>query len=234
VSSPVSRAEFARIAGVSAPAITKASKGQLAPACVADRIDLDHPAAKDYLAMKGRSLASPDRLTTKGRKGSMSTPAEPTPTAKGRRKVDSRSTAARRDDGRSKDIPIEKTEEFEQYADLTLRECVDRFGTFRAMLDMANVLKKIEDTRGRRLANDETEGHLVSREAVRTHIVGAMHAAFERLLRDVPRTISQRLYPLAKSGATLEQGETLARELVGSTLQPALDQSVRMVRKLGK
>lgn len=232
--SPVSRAEFARIAGVSAPAITKASKGLLAPACVADRIDLDHPAAKAYLKSKGRVLPSPDREAAKRKKRAPSAKPEPTKATLRALPEDARSTAVRRDDGRTKEIPIERTEEFERYADLTLRECVERFGTFRAMRDVAEVLKKIEDTRGRRLQNDETEGHLVSREAVRAHIVGAMQVAFERLLRDAPKSIVQRLFPMAKADGTLEEGEAVARELIGSTLKPALDQTIRAVRKLGK
>jgi len=235
VPSPVSRAEFARLAGVSAPAITKASKGPLAPACVADRIDVDHPAAKAYLASKGRSLPSPDRRETKSTKRGKAAPAQPTEPSPKRRKTDERSTAARRDDGRTKEVPIEKSEDFERYKHLTLEECVERFGTFRAMRDIAEVLKKIEDTRARRLQNDEREGHLVSRELVRTHIVGAMQVAFERLLRDAPRSLTQLLFALARAeGSSVEAGEKQAREIISSTLKPALDQTARAARKLGK
>jgi hypothetical protein len=222
------------MAGVSAPAITKASKGPLAPACIADRIDLDHPAAKAYLAAKRASAPSPDRRPTKTTKAPAPSPPRPTPRQKAAATGDARSTAARRDDGRTKEIPIEHTEEFEAYADLTLRDCVERFGTFRSMRDVAEVLKKIEDTRGKRLANDETEGHLVSREAVRTYVIGAIHAVLERLLRDTPRTVAQRLYVMAKSDTSLEDGEALARELLSATLKPAIEQASRAVGKLSK
>jgi hypothetical protein len=222
------------MAGVSAPAITKATKGPLAPACVADRIDVDHPAAKAYLATKRRDSASPARGGNKPAKRAAPATTRPTPSPKASPTGDSRSTAARRDDGRTKEIPIELTKEFEKYADLTLRDTVERFGTFRAMRDMAEVLKKIEDIRGKRLANDETEGHLVSREAVRTYIVGAIHSVLERLLRDTPRTVAQRLYVMAKSDAPLEDGEALARDLIGSTLKPAIEQASRAVEKLSK
>lgn len=55
----VPRNAFAQLAGVSKPAITKACKGRLAPACVGTRIDLDHPAALAYLA---RGLGAPTAL----------------------------------------------------------------------------------------------------------------------------------------------------------------------------
>lgn len=49
----VTRAEFARIAGVSAAAVTKACRRRLAPACVGRRVALEHPAASAYLAARG-------------------------------------------------------------------------------------------------------------------------------------------------------------------------------------
>ncbi len=48
----MSRAAFARLAGVSAMAISKAARKALKAACVGDRIDAAHPAAVAYLAAK--------------------------------------------------------------------------------------------------------------------------------------------------------------------------------------
>src|SRR5690349_8646575 len=48
----VSRAEFARLCKVSKAAITKACAKALGPACSADRIDVDHPAAVAYRKAK--------------------------------------------------------------------------------------------------------------------------------------------------------------------------------------
>lgn len=48
----VSKSQFAQRAGVTAAAVTKQLKGRLAPALDGSRIDLDHPAAQNYIAEK--------------------------------------------------------------------------------------------------------------------------------------------------------------------------------------
>lgn len=229
---PVSRAEFARLAGVSSPAITKASKGKLAPACVGDRIDVDHPAAKAYLG-DGRAAARVSaRAPTKSPKQAQARTTQPPASRRGAEKPNPKAPPNRPRSTRSSETAVEHTDDFELYADTTLRELVEQFGTIRSLRDCVEALKKIEDTRGKRLDNDELEGKLVSREAVRTHIVGAMHSVFERLLRDAPRTLVARLAPMAKSGEANEVQERVARELISSILKPALDGATRSVRKL--
>jgi hypothetical protein len=92
--------------------------------------------------------------------------------------------------------------------------------------------RRIAEARRLELANAEREGHLVSRQLVHTHVVGTMHAAFERLLRDTPRSLVARLYALAKAGESVEQGEATARELISTTLQPAVDQMIRSAKRI--
>ena len=82
----VSRAELARIAKISAMAITKACRTKLADACTGQRVDLDHPSVLAYLASKG--IAPPAPLDppaeaasepTAPRPRQSSTPAEASP-----------------------------------------------------------------------------------------------------------------------------------------------------------
>lgn len=54
----ISRAGLARLAGCSRPAITKACRQRLAPACVAGRVDLAHPSAQAFLALHGVDRAN--------------------------------------------------------------------------------------------------------------------------------------------------------------------------------
>lgn len=65
----VSRSDFARIAGVSATAITKScTRGVLQEACTDKRrIDLDHPAAQKYLLEKGVEPTTVGPLSPKSR-----------------------------------------------------------------------------------------------------------------------------------------------------------------------
>jgi len=56
----VPRSTLAQLAGVSRPAVTRACRsGRLKPACVGNRVDLDHPATVAYLA---RGLVAPTAL----------------------------------------------------------------------------------------------------------------------------------------------------------------------------
>ncbi len=113
---------------------------------------------------------------------------------------------------------------------MTLRQIASRWGTMRAFRDHLDALKKIEDTRGKRLENDETEGQLISRELVKSHVFSAIESSNRRLLRDVPRTATRRLYANAKSRIPLEESETLVRDLIGSVLLPTKETLVRVLR----
>lgn len=59
VKSTISRAEFARLAGVTGAAVTKACAGPLKCAVVGKRIDASHPVAVEYLASKKRASQPP-------------------------------------------------------------------------------------------------------------------------------------------------------------------------------
>ena len=55
----ISRAEFARLAGVSGAAVTKACSSTLHPTLTGKRIDVDHPLAVEYLRVKARDKTPP-------------------------------------------------------------------------------------------------------------------------------------------------------------------------------
>ena len=76
----VSKAEFAKLAGVSKPAISKALRGKLAAALVDDRVDIDHPASVEYLRTRGKTV--PARAPTKPPKKGSKPPPAPTRSAK--------------------------------------------------------------------------------------------------------------------------------------------------------
>jgi hypothetical protein len=56
----------------------------------------------------------------------------------------------------------------------------------------------------------------------------------QRLLRDAPRTIAQRVSNAARSGATLEAMEKLVRDNVSSHLAHAKNSAVRVLINAGK
>lgn len=213
------RSALARLAGVSPAAITKACKGQLAGACTGKRIDLDHASVQEYLAKKGVTSTPPPVAPARRRE----TPPAPRP---GKTKKRGRpSPAPKPSVDRSAD-----DEDPESFLDMTLRDLTERFGTETAFKDWLDARKKIADIREKDLKNDETDGRLIPRDLVRTHLFGAIEAGNRRLLGDSPKTIARRIYALAKSGAPVEEAESVVREIVSSQLKPVSDTAARVLR----
>lgn len=115
-----------------------------------------------------------------------------------------------------------------------IRPIVDRFGSMHGLRDWLAALKTIEEIRTKRLDNDETEGSLIRREGVRVYLFGAIEAANVRLLRDASKTITRRLYSLAKSETPVEEAEKVVRELIGATLDPVKTKASRALRRLAE
>lgn len=246
---PISRAELARLAGVSRMAITKACRGPLAGAVIGRRVDLDHESVRAYLKGRGIDLP-PDRAPTKkGRsKGQTAKKAPPrrprsdddhAPPKRTSAKVRGARVAPRSSATAPKEEaapprprgPSDATEEdIERYAHLPLSDLQELFGTATAFNDWLAALKLIEEVREKNLKNDATEGRLIERELVATHVFGAIEASHRRLLGDSSKTIARRVYGLAKSGAGVEEAETLVRELISAQLRRVKDTAARVVR----
>jgi len=226
------RSAVARLAGVSATAITKAcTKGKLQAAVRGKFVDLDHPAARDYLEAKGvdpgQTLASKKgtsgaskpsagrpRKGASGGKGGRTTPGgrkrggkTPAPT----RQRPPAAAPQDNDEGSSEDL--------EALAD-ALRPLVERFGTSTGFAAWLESLKRIEDIREKRLKNEEAERTLIQYGPVKQLAFGYIDASQRRVLRDASRTIARRVYAMAKSGESVEEAERTVREILGSTLKP--------------
>lgn len=231
---------LARLAGVSRQAVSKLAKGPLAPALIGRRIDLDHPAVVEYLAKKDAAPTTSKSNRSKRKK--KPTPARPKPPKRGkkptaprppprRRRSSMRPVEAEDDDGRELAGATDVTEEdIEEYAHLSLDQLKEMFGTARAFVDWLDARKKISEIREKDLRNAETQGRLIERELVRTHVFSAIEAGNRRLLGDSPKTIARRLYALAKSGAPVEEAEAVVREIVSSQLRPVRATAARVLR----
>ena len=229
----LTRSEVARLKGVSPAAVTKACKSGLGQA-VRGRgrgalIDIDHPAAAEYLgdahplptSEADRADEAPKRRTETRRGNDEKAPSQraakgiSTPKRSTRKAPSATSLAAL--------APPEEgagsTEDLEELAQ-ALRPLVRRFGTETAFAKWLDQLKKIEDIREKRLKNDETVRTLVQRDAVKQFGFAYIDAAQKLILRDAARTIAMRLYAMAKVGEPMEEAERTARELLGSNLRP--------------
>lgn len=232
----VSRAELSRIAGVSDVAVSKACKGPLAPACRDKRIDLDHPVVAAYLQRKGRAApkaaAAPTPSAPKGARRSVVPPA-------GRREPPKRVPAAPAAPTEHGLDPVVKdgpsgVEDIDRYANMTLREISQRFGSMSVHRDWLEMRKRQVDIQEKEIKNRELAGKLIPRELVRAHVFGAIEEANNRLLSDAARTITLRLFEMAKSGTAVEAAETTVRELLGAVLHPVKERAARVLRRAAK
>lgn len=234
----VSRAEFARLAGVSKPAVTKASKGPLLQAaCSADRIDVDHPDAVAYVAAatKGRkggasAAEQTDRAPTKTPKSTKAAPRAPTPPAKPGRKRAAKPPAPPHPPPPPPPptVPAEGAKPLDAYAQM-LDELVTEFGTARNFRDWLQSRKMIADIREKELKIDEAEGRLIRRDLVMTHLLGLIEGAFRQLLTDTPKKITRTMYAMARSDSPLEEAEARTRAFMSEQLEPLRDHAVRVL-----
>jgi hypothetical protein len=237
-----SRAEFARLAKVSAAAITKAGKKQLAAAFVADRIDADHADAQKYLASRGITQSAIARGPTRSEKPARRRATAPTPKPETKKKRASATTAQRQ--GAQTTAPVQAPEPPpipfpDKIEDLdgvvqALQPLIAQYGTSRRFADWLDAVKTIEEIKAKRLANELTQGRLIARELVQTHVFGALGAMARKLLRDAPKNLSRNLFALAKSGANLEQGEAEVRRYVESIFNPVKETAARLLREGGE
>jgi len=242
----ISRADMARFAAVSKAAITKACAGKLlGPACQGDRVDADHSLVAAYLKKRGKKVPPPSEVRP-GKRGAVSAQA-PTPPPKSDIEWDEEPTAPpKRGRGRPRNPPDDPTkdvghmrpppgvvegsnEDLKGLTDL-LDPLVQRFGTDQRFSDWLSSLKDIELIREKRLKNGETEGGLISRELVTLHVLGAVDAAFKRLLGDAAKTIAAKVTDIVRSGGGLEESQRAVREQVTRQLKPVKDKVARNLR----
>lgn len=236
----VMKKDLAELAGVTPMAITKATRGKLAPAMVGDRVDLDHPAVQAYLEAKGKAVPPP-AAEKKAPKKAATKPAKKKAPAAPRKRAKKGEGAG----GDLSDMDLmalgldpadwESSARMHEVADMTLREVAERYGgTKRALRDWADALKTIEAVRKAFLDNEKTEGSLVELDLVKRLIFGGIEAGFRRLLLDTPRTLTTQLYAAARSGTPQEEAELLVRDAITSQLEPIQATIARVLRRASR
>ena len=194
----ITRARFARLAGVSRPSVTKACKNGLKDAVVGKRIDLTHPAARQYLADKGVDATTVRPAASRIPRGGEGGPGK--------------SEAAGTDWGPGN---------VEDLLGLTFREIAVRYGTVPGFTDWLNARKKVADIRRLELRNAESEGRVIQRDLVRTHVFGYLDAMNRRLLRDLPPALAPQLLTLARTNASAEDFKKEIRARISHQLRNA-------------
>lgn len=214
---PMAQAELARRVRLTRQSIGEALKGPLAPARLAQaRIDAAHPAVIAWAAERGVSAAALLAPIAVGAVR-LEEPAPATTSAQPLRAVNEMNEAS---------APTN----VDGLMNLTVRQVTARFGSLPGFIDWLDAAKKIADTQRVQLANDQTNGRLIPRELVRTHVFSHIEESTRRLLQDAATTIARRLYAAAKAGMPVEEAENTVREIISSHLRPLKASTARVLR----
>ncbi len=120
-------------------------------------------------------------------------------------------------------VPVEDVtgvpENIQAFADMTLREIIEKFGTDLRFVDWLKATQMIEAIDEKRLKNAATEGRLVSRALVKTGVFGPMDATFRQLLTDGAKTIAARLVAMHSSGREPKELEKFVAEQITSYIR---------------
>jgi len=73
---------------------------------------------------------------------------------------------------------------------------------------------------------------LISRDGVKSQLMGLLEELSRRLLQDGSKTITRRNYGAANSGVALEDSEKETRDIISQNLRKAKDGMTRRLRKL--
>lgn len=114
----------------------------------------------------------------------------------------------------------EVPDDIQAFADMTLRELIERFGSDVAFCDWLKAVKSIEDINEKRLKNAATRGDLVSRKLIKQGIIDPVNGAHTRLLTDVKKTLSIRVVAMAAAGADQDKIEEFIADQITSVLRP--------------
>ena len=155
-------------------------------------------------------------------------PAKPPAKPRGQLVVKERKKRAYNSEG-----PIEIPEDIQAFADFTLRELIEKFGTDVRFVDWLAATQKIEAINEKRLKNATTKGELISRNLVKVGVIDVFNSAHLRLLKDGAKTIAAGVISKQATGAELSEIEAFVSDILGSFIKP-IKNKVRRALKDGK
>lgn len=124
------------------------------------------------------------------------------------------------------DIP----EDIQAFADFTLRELIEKFGTDTRFVDWLSATQKIEAINEKRLKNAQTKGELISRELVKNGVIDTFNAAHLRLLKDGAKSIAAGVISKHAGGAELSEVEAYVSDILGSFIKPVKGKISRVLK----
>ena len=222
----ITKAAFASLARVSGTAITKACKpgNGLAKATVGDgrkmRIDPNHPAAVAYLG----DFTQKKPPVTVSINGGEEIPYDefleqaggtPKPTGAGAAKESRKRVSVYNID------PADVPDNMQDFAELTIRQVVAKFGTDYRMVDYLRALKEIETIDANRVKNAKARGELVHKDLITKGVLEPIDSAHRKMLTDGAKTIARRAVAMIGAGRDSDELEKFIAEQLSSFIRPA-------------
>ena len=237
----ISQLELSRLAGVTKQTASRlCNTGSLRPACVRRKVDIDHPAVVAYLGKRGVEIPAPAQAQPKPKKApAAGAGGQPKVQKSGRKPqagapgVSPKSGGPEGDDEQDPRLPFGvRGVDADVFGRMTLEQIAREYSTweqFDGVLDAAKTLAIIREKDDR---HAQFEGSVVPRELVTAGIFGLLDRLFRRLLGPVPKTIIRRAAAELKAGATAQDAEKIAADLIGSELKAIRDQIARTLREV--
>jgi hypothetical protein len=126
---------------------------------------------------------------------------------------------------------FEVPEHIQDFADMTLREIIKKFGTDTRFVDFLTAIQKIEIISEKRIRNAEREGDLVSRILVKKSVIEVFNAAHIRIMKDGAKSITAAVIAKHKAGISGPEIEGYVIDLLGSFIKPVKSQISRALRR---
>jgi len=122
-------------------------------------------------------------------------------------------------------------ENIQEFADMSLREIIEKFGTDTAFIDWLKSVQMIEMINEKRLKNATTEGALVSRDLVRVGIIEPIDACHIKLLTDGAKTIARRATAMHSAERPLDEIEKFVADQLTSFIRPVKAKVARAFKR---
>ena len=222
----ITKARFAEVANVSTAAITKATRpgNGLHKATVGEgrkmRIDPNHPAAKAYLEDRRQKKPA---VTVSVNGGEEIPYDEYMDQVEDTIKLVGAGAAKETRKRRSayNIDPADVPDNMQQFADMTIREVVTKFGTDYRMVDYLRALKEIETIDANRVKNAKARGELVHRDLIVKGVLEPIDSAHRKMLTDGAKTIARRSVAMIGAGKDADELEKFIAEQITSFIKPA-------------
>lgn len=116
------------------------------------------------------------------------------------------------------------------FADMTLREVIQRYGTDQRFLEWLKATKEIETIQANRIKNAEKVGELVNRELMKKGVLDVLDGAFTRMMTDGAKSVAAQAHSMSQAGLPVEDIEQMVSKQLSTFIKPTKSKMARSVR----